>query len=133
MLTDILKLHFAGWHLAPMKCLSSLLVALCKVKTVHLTHLATAFPGRAEVDAPYRRLQRFFQHVEIKPRVIVHLVVSFFPYTTSTVALDRTPWRLGGLPMTCLVLSVVHPGIAVPILWTFLPNKGHAKTNERIV
>lgn len=92
MLTDILKLHFAGWHLARLKCLSSCIVALFKVKTVNLTQLATAFPGRAEVDSHYRRLQRFFQYVEIKPALIAHLVVSFLPYTTYPLALDRTTW-----------------------------------------
>ena len=67
-----------------MKCLSSFIVALFKVKTVNLTQLATAFPGRAEVDSHYRRLQRFFQHVEINPAVIARLVVSFLSDTTYT-------------------------------------------------
>jgi hypothetical protein len=35
MLVDLLKLHF-GWHLARIKCLSYLIIALFKVKTVHL-------------------------------------------------------------------------------------------------
>jgi hypothetical protein len=132
MLTDVLKLHCAGWHLARVKCLAALIVALFKVKTVNLTQLATAFPGRAEVDSPYRRLQRFFQHVESKPAVIAHVVVAFLPYTTSTLALDRTTWMLGCFPINFLVLSVVHQGIALPIFWTFLPKKGHANTNERM-
>src|SRR5688572_7066356 len=54
-----------------------------KVKTVNLTELATAFPGRAQSDSHYRRLQRFFQHIEIKPALIAQLVVSFLPYTVS--------------------------------------------------
>ena len=106
--------------------------SLFKVKTVHLTQLATAFPGRAEVDAHYRRLQRFFQYVAIKPAVIAHLVVSFLPYTTYPLALDRTTGMLGCFPMNFLVLSVVHQGIAFPLFWTFLPKKGNANTNERI-
>jgi hypothetical protein len=85
IITDVLKLHFAGWHFARIKCLSSLIVALFKVKTVNLTQLASAFPGRVEVDSHYRRLQRFFQHVEIKPALIAHLVVSFLPYSTPIV------------------------------------------------
>ena len=34
MLTDVLKLHF-GWNLARIKCLSCLIIALFKVKTVN--------------------------------------------------------------------------------------------------
>jgi hypothetical protein len=133
MLTDGLTLHFAGWHLARMTCLASLIVALFKVKTVNLTHRATAFPGRAEVESHYRRRQRFFQPVESKPALIAHVVVAFLPDTTSPFALDRTTGMLGGFPMNFLVFSVVHPGIAFPMFWTLLPKKGHANTHERLV
>lgn len=132
MLTEALKLHFGGWHLARIKCLSSLVVALFQVKTVNLAQLATAFPGRAEIDSHYRRLQRFFQYVEIKPAVLAHVVVSFLPYTTYTLALDRTNWMFGCFPINFLVLSIVHQGIAFPIFWTFLPKKGSSNTQERI-
>jgi len=132
MLTDVLKLHFAGWHIARIKCLSFLIVALFHVKTVNLTQLATAFPGQAEIDSHYRRLQRFFQHMEIKPALVAHLVVAFLPYTTYTLALDRTTWRLGCFPINFLVLSVVYQGIAFPIFWTFLPKKGNSNTHERM-
>src|SRR5687768_13910052 len=131
MLTDILKLHL-GWNLARVKCLSALILALFKVKTVNLTELATAFPGRAQSDSHYRRLQRFFQHVEIKPALIAHLVVSFLPYTVYTLALDRTTWMLGCFPINFLVLSVVHQGTAFPIFWAFLPKKGNSNTEERL-
>jgi hypothetical protein len=132
MLTDVLKLHFAGWHLTHITCLASLIVALFKVKTVSLPQLATAFPGRAAIDSHYRRLQRFFQHVESPPAVIAPLVVSFLPYTTYTLALDRTTWMLGCLPINFLVLSVVHQGIAFPIFWPFLSKKGNSNTDERL-
>jgi Transposase DDE domain len=131
MLTELLKVHL-GWHLARIKCLSALLVALVKVKTVNLAEVATAFPGPAQSASHYRRLQRFFQYVEIKPAFLAQLVVSFLPYVTYTLALDRTNWMLGCFSINFLVLSVVHDGIAFPILWTFLPKKGNSNTKERI-
>src|SRR2546423_13594131 len=91
MLIDLLQLYF-GWHLARITCLSYLIVALFKVKTVNLAELATAFPGHAEIESHYRRIQRFFEQVEMKPALIAQLVVSFLPYTTYTLALDRTNW-----------------------------------------
>lgn len=60
MLADVLKLHF-GWNLARVKCLSCLIIALFKVKTVNFAELATAFSGSAKTDSHYRRIQRFFQ------------------------------------------------------------------------
>ena len=132
ILTNILKLHFAHWHLSRIKCLSYIITGLFKVKTVNLTEIATTFPGRAEIESNYRRLQRFFQHVTFDSTLIAQLVVSFLPYTTYTLVLDRTNWMLGGFPINFLVLSVVHQGIAFPILWTFLPKKGNSNTKERI-
>jgi hypothetical protein len=46
MLTDVLKLHF-GWNLARIKCLSCLIIALFKVKTVNFAELATTFSNNA--------------------------------------------------------------------------------------
>jgi hypothetical protein len=132
ILTHILKLHFADWHLSRIKCLSYIIIGLFKVKTVNLTEIATTFPGQAEIDSHYRRLQRFFQQVEFNSTLIADLVVSFLPYTSYTLALDRTNWMLGCVPINFLVLSVVHQGIAFPIFWTFLPKKGNSNTKERI-
>jgi hypothetical protein len=43
--------------------------------------------------------------------LIAQLVVSFLPYPTYTLALDRTNWMLGCFSINFLVLSVVHQGI----------------------
>src|SRR5688572_31662727 len=79
MLTDVLKLHF-GWNLARVKCLSCLIIALFKVKTVNFAELATAFSGSAKTDSHYRRIQRFFKEVHIHQEMIAQLVTSFLPY-----------------------------------------------------
>jgi hypothetical protein len=74
MLTEVLKLHFADWHLARIKCFASLIASVFKVKTVNLTQIATTFPGCAEIDSHYRRLQRFFQQVEFDSTLIAQWV-----------------------------------------------------------
>ena len=132
MLTEVLKLHFADWHLARIKCLAYLIAGVFKVKTVNLTQIATTFPGRAEIDSHYRCLQRFFQQVEFDSTLMAQWVISFLPYTTYTLALDRTTWMWGCFPINFLVLSVGHQGIAFPIMGTFLPKKGNSNTTERI-
>jgi hypothetical protein len=94
MLVNLLKLHF-GWHLARIKCLAYIIVALFKIKTVTLTEVATAFPGTAEIESHYKRLQRFFKQVDSKPNLIATFVVAFLPYETYTLSIDRTNWMLG--------------------------------------
>jgi hypothetical protein len=69
MLTDVLKLHF-GWNLARVKCLSCLIIAWFKVKTVDFTELATAFSGSTKTDSHYRRTQRFFKEANIQQDMI---------------------------------------------------------------
>jgi hypothetical protein len=131
MLVNLLKLHF-GWHLARIKCLAYIIVALFKIKTVTLTEVATAFPGTAEIESHDKRLQRFLKQVDIKPRLIATFVVAFLPYETYPLSMDRTNGMLGCFPINFLVLSVGHEGIAFPIFWLFLHKKGHANTKERL-
>ncbi len=86
MLTDLLQLTF-GLHRARIACLTALVIALFKVKTVNLAQLATAFPGPAEIDSHYRRLQRFFKHVQLQPARMAQFVLSFLPDALYTLAL----------------------------------------------
>lgn len=131
MLTDVLKLHL-GWNLARIKCLSCLIIALFKVKTVNFQELATAFSGSAQVESHYRRIQRFFKEVTMQPEVVARLVVAFLPYDNFILSMDRTNWMLGCFAINFLVLSVVHQGTAFPIFWIFLGKKGNSNTKERM-
>jgi hypothetical protein len=107
MLTRMLKLHF-GWHLTRVKCLSGLIIALFKVKTVNFAELATAFSGAAKVDSHYQRIQRFFKEVKIQQEMLAQLVASFLPDDQFILSLDRTNWMLGCFSINFLVLSIVH-------------------------
>ena len=131
MLADLLQSTF-GLHRARTTCLAALIIALFKVKTVNLTQLATAFPGPANIDSHYRRLQRFFQHVQLQPARLAKCVLAFLPDAPYTLALDRTQWMLGTMPINFLVLSVVHDGIAFPLFFRVLAKKGNSNTQERI-
>ena len=115
-LADLLQSTF-GLHRARVTCLAALVIALFRVKTVNLAQLATAFPGTAEVDSHYRRLQRFFQHVQLQPARVAKCVLAFLPDAPYTLVLDRTQWMLGRIPINFLVLSVVHDGIAFPLFF----------------
>ena len=131
MLTHVLKLHF-GWHLARVKCLSCLIIALFKVKTVNFVELATAFSGSAKVDSHYRRIQRFFKEVDLQQDTVARLVTSLLPDDQFILSIDRTNWMLGCFAINFLVLSVVHRGTAFPLFWVLIPKKGNSNTTERI-
>ena len=125
MLTHVLKLHF-GWHLARVKCLSCLIIALFKVKTVNFVELATAFSGTAKVDSHYRRIQPFFKEVNIDQATVARLVASLLPYDQLILSLDRTNWMLGCFAINFLVLSVVPQAQLFPCFWILLPKQGNS-------
>ena len=52
------------WNKAGADLLSFFIVALLKIRSVNLTKIAVAMPGRAKTDSKYKRLQRFFAKFE---------------------------------------------------------------------
>jgi len=130
-LADLLQLTF-DLNRARLTCLATLVIAVFKVKTVNLAQLATAFPGAADIDSHYRRLQRFFKDVQLQPVRVATFVLAFLPDAPYTLALDRTQWMLARVPINFLVLSVVHDDIAFPLFWQVLAKKGNSNTQERI-
>ena len=131
LLTSLLFQVF-GWHLARAKCGAAIIVALIKVRTVNLTDLATALPGKAKVDSKYKRLQRFFKEVSLDFRLVAKLIVSWLPEGPWILAMDRTNWMIGQWSINILYLAIVYNGVAIPILWNCLPKKGNSNTTERI-
>ena len=50
------------------------------------------------------------------------------PYT---IAIDRTEWQLGKQWVNVLMLSVDYKGVAIPLFWTVLDEKGCSDNLER--
>ncbi|HJW28298.1 MAG TPA: IS4 family transposase, partial [Saprospiraceae bacterium] len=121
-----------GWNLARAKCGAAIILGLIKVRTANLTELATAIPGHAQVDSKYKRLQRFFKEVTLDFSLVAKLIASLVPDDQWIIDIDRTTWQLGKVSINILYLAIVYQGIAIPILWVYLPKKGNSNTAERI-
>jgi hypothetical protein len=131
-LMDMLHAYFP-WHLARIQCLANVLLALIRVRTVNLADLATAFCGTAKVESHYRRLQRFFQEVDLSQDLMAFVIGRILPLEPRwLLCLDRTNWKFGVLDINILVLAVAYHGIAIPLFWTFLDKRGNSDTTERI-
>jgi len=115
-------------------CLTGIVIALLKVRTVNFTQLAVAFPGKAKKGSKYRRIQRFFESVSFDDAMIARLIVKFLGVNDKpwTLAIDRTNWKFGKLNINILTLGVAHLGAAFPILWSMLAKRGNSNTEERI-
>lgn len=122
------------WHGARLSFMAEFLIALFRVKTVNLTELATGFSGSAKVESHYKRLQRFLRDYEFDYLASVKLIVRWMDTRESwKLSLDRTQWHFGTQVVNILVLGLVHQGVAIPLLWLFLPNRSNAYTYQRIV
>ncbi len=116
LLRDALRLHLA-WHGARLSFLAAFLIALLRVKTVNFSELATGFSGKAQMDSPYKRLQRFFRHYELDYAEMAEAVVALIAIPEPWVlSLDRTEWQFGECVFNLLMLGVVHEGIAFPVV-----------------
>ena len=103
-------------------------------RTVNLSHLACHFPGRAQADSNYRRLQRFFEQVRFDFDGLAKFLVAMMGLQAGPwrLTMDRTNWRLGRRDVNILMIGIVYRGIAVPLLWQMLDKGGNSNSQERI-
>jgi len=124
---------YLGWHGARTLFVAASIMALFRARTVNLSELSVAFPGRAKPASHYKRQQRFFRAFELDYAVVAKLVIAWMVIPEPWVlAVDRTQWDVGGTTINILTLGVVHEGIAFPLVWMMLDKKGNSNTHERI-
>lgn len=120
-------------NLAHIKLISLFIMALCKVKTVCFSMLATAFDSPAKADSCLRRIQRFFSEHDLNPDLIARVIFRLLPMQRPfTLAIDRTNWKFGSTDINIFMLAAAHEGVAYPLLFSMLPKKGTSNTQERI-
>ncbi len=113
--------------------LALLVVGMVIPRTVNLSHIASERPGTALVASTYRRLQRFFQHVELGEDWSAPVAAKLLGLQGSwTLVLDRTQWRVGEQDVNFLVLAVVTPRFRVPLMWSVIKGPGCSDTEQRI-
>ena len=123
---------FFHWNRARIRCIIHLILGMIQLKTVNLSKIAPAFPGIAQPDSHYKRLQRLFRHFPLDLNQIARFIARLIPLPQFKLALDRTNWKFGSSNLNFLVLAIVYRGVAFPLLWTLLDKKGNSNTSERI-
>ena len=116
-----------------LETLAFLLVGMVSARTVNLSHLSSQFPGNVQVASSYRRLQRFFQHVQLSADWSGPLVVKLLGLSGPwLLCLDRTNWKIGQKDINILMLAVVTRRFRIPLLWTVLDKAGTSNSEERM-
>ena len=119
-------------HRSRLEFLSLLMMAMVQAKTVNLASLVGMMEGKAQADSLYRRAQRFFQGLRLADEMVFGYALKLHPRKSYSLCLDRTNWKFGKLNINILTLAYAHEGVAVPLLWCFLPKAGNSNTRERI-
>jgi len=110
-----------------------LVVGMVGARTVNLGHIATEAGRGVLIASTYRRLQRFFQHVDLGPDWAVPIIARLVGSAGAwTLALDRTNWKVGTRDVNFLVLAVVTRRFRVPLFWTLIDGPGNSATATRI-
>ena len=116
-----------------LETLVMLITGMIGSRTVNLSHVASERGSTAKPASTYRRLQRFFQHVQAGEDWAARLIISLLGITgPRTLCLDRTNWKLGKKDINVLVLAVVTRRHRVPLMWSFLDRAGSSSTVQRI-
>ena len=104
--------------------------------------LVTGFRSYAKTQSNYKQLQQFFLlhrdssrrgklaescgHFDLDYKAIAKIIVALMdipqPWILST---DRTARSFGQIRFNILILSIVHVGVAYPIVWEMLEKKGN--------
>jgi hypothetical protein len=124
-----------GCNKARADLMACFIVALIKARSVNLTQIATAMPGKAERDSKYRRLKRFFEKFEVPYRFVALLIAKMLPESDGKweISMERTNGKLGEKNVNPLVLGVVRLGVAFPPLLDDVFQKGkfqHRRKNS---
>lgn len=110
-----------------------LITGMIGARTVNLSHIASERGSMVKHASTYRRLQRFFQHVEPGEDWAARLIVALLGVRVPWVlCLDRTNWQIGSKDVNILVLALVTRRHRVPLLWSMLDGRGNSSTAARI-
>ena len=125
--------HFPGLHGARRKFLELVIPAIVKASSVTLGRIASAFGGACRIDSVIRRLQRFLAVNPLdQQRLAVFIVNMLGICTAMDIAIDRTNWKLGKIPINIFMLSLRWKSKAVPLFWVLLDKEGNSNQAERI-
>ena len=114
--------------------IAQIIQGLVLASTVNLTRLSTTLSGKILDQSKYRKLQRFFAEVSLDQAQLARFLLNFLDLQDQKwdLALDRTNWNYGKIPINILTLAIVNKDSGTPIFWKILPKKGNSNTKERL-
>lgn len=121
----LLKTHL-NLHLARIKSMSAMIMAIVASRNVQLSVLSRFYQASEHPDSAFKRMQRFLRQVSLPSQSIALLILSLLGFGKDEkliLILDRTNWQFGRCHINVLFLSVIWKGVGVPLFFKFLADK----------
>lgn len=120
-------------HKKRQEFLDSIISGIIKSRSVVFSEIADKIDKPIKVESIERRIQDFFQKVEIDYRQLMAYFLCFVHHERIKLSIDRTEWDFGGTQINILCVIVSIGKMGVPLYFEMLDNKsGNSNQADRI-
>jgi hypothetical protein len=114
------------------KLISRLIIALLKLSESNLSKWSKGMSGESLLSSKYRCLQRFLSVFRFSSQLYFEVVWGLYGRESEVfLSLDRTEWKMRGVWVQVLMLSVLHEGVSIPLLWQCSSRHGHSSQTTK--
>ena len=120
-------------HKKRQEFLVEMIAGLIKSHSVIFSEIADKMTRPVKAESLERRIQDFFQKVNINYTQLILFYLSFIHLKSLTLSIDRTEWDFGKTQINILCVVASIGKMAVPIYFEMLDNKsGNSNYQDRI-
>jgi hypothetical protein len=120
-------------HKKRQEFLVEMIAGLIKSRSVIFLEIADKMTRPVKAESLERRIQDFFQKVNINYTQLILFYLSFIHHKSLTLSIDRTEWDFGKTQINILCVVASIGKMAVPIYFEMLDNKsGNSNYQDRI-
>jgi hypothetical protein len=114
------------------KLLAQIIFIIISIGHVGLYKIACKISGKSNKHNSKERSLRRLLDKPISAEIYAKFIDLIFKFSSNTFefAMDRTNWKLGKTAVNLFILSFNWHGVAIPLYWIFLDNKGGNSDSE---
>lgn len=114
------------------KLISRLIISLLKLSDSNLSKWSKGMSGSMLLSSKYRCLQRFLSIFRFSNQLYFEVVWGVYAGQAEVfLSLDRTEWKMRGVWVQVLMLSILHDGVSIPLLWQCSSRHGHSSQTTK--
>lgn len=114
------------------KLISRLIIALLKLSESNLSKWSKGMSGHTLLSSKYRCLQRFLSVFRFSGQLYFEVVWGIYGGEAEVfLSLDRTEWKMRGVWVQVLMLSILDDGVSIPLLWQCSSRHGHSSQTTK--